>query len=1707
MRTLSRLSQLRAIATTVPLREVAGLYARRVSTQVVVCTAEALRARGASLIHQAALSASKPHTPHMPPAPSTSVDVSLSASTPQPMDPTPDPTTPDAGGIGRSAEPEGDTVTRPATKPEEPTTSLVTPQHKAGVPREFESTPVPAPQPTTTDDGGPVPIATSVSVPAATLSTEGRNETASIDPTTAAPTPPGPIISTAGGLEVSEPVLSPSTSPQGVSAEPTMSLTTPLHKAGEPRELEPVPAQAPLPTTTDDGGSDPTATPVSAPMAPLPAGGRNEKTSTEPVTAAPTPPGPTISIAGGLGISEPVPSPSTSPQGLPAEPATSVAIPLHKDGEPCEYESTPVPTPLPYTTDDGGPDPTATPVSAPTASLPAGGRNEKTSTEPATAAPTPPGPTISIAGGLGISEPLPSPSTSPQRLPAEPATSAAIPLHKDGEPREYESTPVPTPLPYTTDDGGPDPTATPVSAPAASLPAVGPNEFTLHVPATAAPTPPGPTTSIAGGLEVSEPGLRLPLNRPLEAPVDPASAVDVTSSPAAKRTETDQTAPVTAVPTPPGPTISIAGSLELPEPEPRPSFRPQGAPVEPTRETGNPSLPIGGRNVFILIDPAAAVPMPPGPSKSTAGGLEISETGLRPHESPTDPIATHGGEITPNEAALSVPDSAVMHLPGPITTSAGRWQEPESVPGTPLTQRGPSLTSKPESPAIEHPPTFIPFGVGLEGIQNLGDSCYMNAALQCLCKGMPLPECNKLPEHSADCVLCTLRELKRSGSVLAAKKIWEWMKPRCGPGQSEAEHALSELLEAIVEAGAPPVDFVSTVTQIRTCQVCEDIHTVRYRTPILRLEPDQKTASALDETTTSPTDFTCPSCKSCSAEIVTSVDEPARSLFLGFKEGHFGDTKPDEVTLPESFIDASSRLYTLTGMIQHVRFNEVSGHYVSYTTNGRGGWLKQDDSAEGIYTSKVTQVKPCVALYLRREQLPSSTQDPRRILAPSNRKPSFFYGVAEGRSPGVYTTWEETKREVHKYRGAVHQRFVLRESAQRFVERYNPPSGDTKVAPPPGSKWYAVVRGRKSGLYDCWREASSMVNEFTRSRYKAFNSRLEASLYWWDHMAGGPQQDSPRMCLFFASHRNLNTGRTGAAACLLDTQLHKLTASWGATLDTADLGLASYYAALKGIQKMSQQDRNATWSCRGNMNTWSATTRTGLAGAVPDTWSFLNTPNVANNCAQFKAEEVSSRDYCSLMDVLRRTSELEGELGLRLTKKPRSPDSDSQGESASVKKPKAEADHPPPAIADPDRSPTPSASPRSKKQWSPGSDSQDEPVSVKKPKTSAPEVAREDSVTSEGPPLVDNQRNPTVTTEIENVAPTASPVETAVTTNVGQSKPEPKETDIPPPNASQELEDATASATPVTRPTDLPTEGSPLPSASLRTIVATIDPPEKGEHDASEDTVNTLKEEVYDAPGDQTDTLTGEVRDASEEPADILTVVEHDAAGELADTLAEEVRDTAEQPADILTEIEQDASGELADALDNEVCDTSEEPVDILTKEERDLSSPSSQLQAYDKETHTPPVARTLDLDSHNSSTEDPTPKTRRARSSPPRTGTSSSDVSTNDTEDTRPTCDHAPPLQKGPRVKCDFCHRLLQRKWFRSRCTKCQITTCRRCWTAGVETASRALDHPDSTPRHRRTRSCPSSNEKTKKKISPYSSADSEKTNLSPGKRLKDDC
>jgi hypothetical protein len=46
-----------------------------------------------------------------------------------------------------------------------------------------------------------------------------------------------------------------------------------------------------------------------------------------------------------------------------------------------------------------------------------------------------------------------------------------------------------------------------------------------------------------------------------------------------------------------------------------------------------------------------------------------------------------------------------------------------------------------------------------------------------------------------------------------------------------------------------------------------------------------------------------------------------------------------------------------------------------------------------------------------------------RFAHPRGMGKSKFYGVARGRTPGVYTTWDEAKVQVNAFKGAVHKSF------------------------------------------------------------------------------------------------------------------------------------------------------------------------------------------------------------------------------------------------------------------------------------------------------------------------------------------------------------------------------------------------------------------------------------------------------------------------------------------------------------------------------------------------------------------------------------------------------------------------------------------------------------------------------------------------------------
>jgi ribonuclease HI len=56
-----------------------------------------------------------------------------------------------------------------------------------------------------------------------------------------------------------------------------------------------------------------------------------------------------------------------------------------------------------------------------------------------------------------------------------------------------------------------------------------------------------------------------------------------------------------------------------------------------------------------------------------------------------------------------------------------------------------------------------------------------------------------------------------------------------------------------------------------------------------------------------------------------------------------------------------------------------------------------------------------------------------------------FYGVARGRAPGVYATWDEARAQVDGIKGAVHKSFSTREEAARWVSARNPDISGTMM--------------------------------------------------------------------------------------------------------------------------------------------------------------------------------------------------------------------------------------------------------------------------------------------------------------------------------------------------------------------------------------------------------------------------------------------------------------------------------------------------------------------------------------------------------------------------------------------------------------------------------------------------------------------------------------
>lgn len=72
---------------------------------------------------------------------------------------------------------------------------------------------------------------------------------------------------------------------------------------------------------------------------------------------------------------------------------------------------------------------------------------------------------------------------------------------------------------------------------------------------------------------------------------------------------------------------------------------------------------------------------------------------------------------------------------------------------------------------------------------------------------------------------------------------------------------------------------------------------------------------------------------------------------------------------------------------------------------------------------------------------------------------SNFYAVKVGRNPGVYRTWDECKKEIAGFSGAVYKKFKTREEALNFINGEKPLNKEVESRDVPDNELVAYVDG------------------------------------------------------------------------------------------------------------------------------------------------------------------------------------------------------------------------------------------------------------------------------------------------------------------------------------------------------------------------------------------------------------------------------------------------------------------------------------------------------------------------------------------------------------------------------------------------------------------------------------------------------------------------
>lgn len=111
-----------------------------------------------------------------------------------------------------------------------------------------------------------------------------------------------------------------------------------------------------------------------------------------------------------------------------------------------------------------------------------------------------------------------------------------------------------------------------------------------------------------------------------------------------------------------------------------------------------------------------------------------------------------------------------------------------------------------------------------------------------------------------------------------------------------------------------------------------------------------------------------------------------------------------------------------------------------------------------------------------------------------SKRKNNFYAVKKGRTTGIYRTWEACRRSVDGYSGAEYKGFATEWEAEEYMGGIKLPDSDNEEARA-NELFFAVRKGNKVGIFKTLDECWKAIDGYDGAEAKQFTTEDEAEQY------------------------------------------------------------------------------------------------------------------------------------------------------------------------------------------------------------------------------------------------------------------------------------------------------------------------------------------------------------------------------------------------------------------------------------------------------------------------------------------------------------------------------------------------------------------------------------------------------------------------------------